>query len=302
MKGWNRIAAVMIAVLLGVNGKAHAFTGAGELQICRAEVSLPEASGTLVTKNDRAVIDYSNTGDGYVMINHTAAAGGRLKAQVTGPVTTYTYNLTPGVWETFPLSDGNGGYKVTILENVVDNKYAMVISGSFQVSLKSEFEPFLHSNQYVNYATAAGTIAKAEELAGSASGTLGKVEKIYNYVIGNVTYDKQKAASVKSGYLPVLDSVLSSKKGICFDYAALMAGMLRSQGIPCKLVVGYAGKAYHAWISVWTEEDGWIDSIIYFDGSAWHRMDPTFASASGSSDSIMEYIGDGSNYSVKYLY
>ena len=25
------------------------------------------------------------------------------------------------------------------------------------------------------------------------------------------------------------------KKGICFDYAALMTGMLRSQGIPCKL-------------------------------------------------------------------
>ena len=33
-----------------------------------------------------------------------------------------------------------------------------------------------------------------------------------------------------------------------------MTGMLRSQGIPSKLVVGYAGTAYHAWISVWTEE------------------------------------------------
>ena len=100
----------------------------------------------------------------------------------------------------------------------------------------------------------------------------------------------------------MLDTVLEKKKGICFDYAALMTGMLRSQGIPCKLVVGYAGSAYHAWISVWTEETGWLESTIYFDGQSWQRMDPTFASTGGQSAAIMKYIGDGKNYSVKYLY
>ena len=96
--------------------------------------------------------------------------------------------------------------------------------------------------------------------------------------------------------------MLSAKKGICFDYAALMAGMLRSQNVPCKLVVGYAGTAYHAWINVWTEESGWIDGAIFFDGSSWQRMDPTFASSAGRSDWIMKYIGDGENYTAKYLY
>ena len=95
---------------------------------------------------------------------------------------------------------------------------------------------------------------------------------------------------------------LKEKTGICFDYAALMAGMLRSQGVPCQLVVGYAGKAYHAWINVWSEEKGWIDGVIYFDGESWQRMDPTFASSADRSDSIMKYIGDGKNYTVKYLY
>ena len=71
------------------------------------------------------------------------------------------------------------------------------------------------------------------------------MEIIYNYVVNNFTYDKQQAATVKSGYLPVLDNVLAAKKGICFDYAGLMTGMLRSLGVPCKLVVGYAGTAYH---------------------------------------------------------
>ena len=128
------------------------------------------------------------------------------------------------------------------------------------------------------------------------------MEKIYDYVVNTLTYDAKKAASVQSGYLPVLDDVLAAKTGICFDYASLMVGMLRSQGVPCKLVVGYAGTAYHAWINVWTEETGWIDGVIFFNGSEWQRMDPTFASSGKGSEAIMKYIGDGSHYTTKYLY
>ena len=128
------------------------------------------------------------------------------------------------------------------------------------------------------------------------------MQAVYEYVVKNITYGKQLASSVQSGYLPVLYTVLAKKTGICFDYAALMAGMLRSQGIPCKLVVGYAGTAYHAWISVWTAENGWVEGVIYFDGATWQRMDPTFASSGKQSDAIMKYIGDGKNYTAKYLY
>ena len=134
------------------------------------------------------------------------------------------------------------------------------------------------------------------------SDTLEKVEVVYNFVVGNFSYDSELARNVKSGYVPVLDDVLASYRGICFDYAAVMTAMLRSQGIPCKLVVGYAGEAYHAWISVWTEEEGWIDEAIFFDGTTWHRMDPTFASTGRNDPSIMKYIGDGSNYQEKYFY
>ena len=131
---------------------------------------------------------------------------------------------------------------------------------------------------------------------------LQKVEAIYDYVVQTLHYDRELAATVQSGYLPVLDQVLARKKGICFDYAALMTGMLRSQGIPCKMVFGYAGTAYHAWISVWTEENGWVDGAIFFNGTTWQRMDPTFASSGKRSASIMKYIGDGTNYKEKYLY
>ena len=253
-------------------------------------------------KSDKAVIDYTDTMDGYVQAQFTASTQKRLKAQVKGPTTTYTYNMTAGKMETFPLSDGNGKYQVTVYENTTGNKYAVVSSVTFDVALKDEFAPFLHSNQYVDYAVAPKTIAKAAELTKDVADPLKKVEKVYDYVVKNMTYDKQKAAVVTSGYLPALDNVLEAKKGICFDYASLMTGMLRSQGVPCKLVVGYAGSAYHAWINVWTEETGWVDGVIYFDGHAWHRMDPTFASSGKQSDAIMKYIGDGKNYTAKYLY
>ena len=263
---------------------------------------MPVASGTLTVNTGRAVIDYSNTKDGYVMVNFTGTTATRIKVRVTGPTTVYDYDLPVQTWVTFPLSDGNGAYSLMVLENTTAKKYAKVASASFQVTLADEFAPFLRPNQYVNYSAAPNTLAEASKIVGSETDALKKVELIYSYVVKNLTYDKQKAATVQSGYLPVLDTVLAEKKGICFDYASLMAGMLRSQGVPCKLVVGYAGKAYHAWISVWTAETGWIEGAIYFDGSVWHRMDPTFASSSKSSKSIMQYIGDGSNYTTKYLY
>lgn len=262
----------------------------------------PTAAGTAVKTGGGAEIDYSNVQDGYVMVRFPKSSSKRLRVQVIGPATTYTYDLPTGSWSTFALSDGNGDYKVTALQNTTGKKYAVLASASFQVTLKDEFAPFLRPNQYVNYENAPNTIAKAKELTQNISSPLDKVGAVYNYVVGSLSYDNAKAATVRSGYLPDLDNVLASNKGICFDYAALMAGMLRSQGIPCKLVVGYAGNVYHAWVSVWTEQTGWIDGVIFFDGTVWQRMDPTFASSGNSSEAIMEYIGDGKNYTVKYLY
>ena len=261
-----------------------------------------EASGVLTYENEEAIIDYSNTKDGYVMIKYLGETDQKLKARLYGPTTTYTYTLHQGQWETFPLSDGNGSYDVTVYCGTGGSRYATMLTVDIYVELEDEFAPFLRPNQYVDYMVAPNAIAKAEELVADVPETLAKVAVIYDYVVDNFVYDDYKAATVKSGYLPVLDVVLAEQKGICFDYASLMAGMLRSQGIPCKLIVGYAGSAYHAWISVWTEEFGWIDGAIYFDGTTWHRMDPTFASSAQRSDYVMDFIANDNNYSTKYLY
>lgn len=304
MRAWKkRLPALLAAgLVLASCGTAVASTAA-EATAQEVVLLLPEASGTAVKANKKAEIDYSNAADGYVMVRYTAQTDKRLKVQVKSSGTTYTYNLAAdGQWDTFPLSQGDGSYQTAVYENVSGTKYSLVLSATFKVALKDQFAPFLRPNQYVDYAPAEKTVAKAAELTEGKTDNLEKVKAVYDYVVGTLKYDYNLAATVQSGYLPVLDTVLEKQTGICFDYAALMTGMLRSQGVPCKLVVGYAGTIYHAWISVYSEKTGWVEGVVYFDGAAWKRMDPTFASTGRQSSSIMDYIRNDENYVVKYLY
>lgn len=123
---------------------------------------------------------------------------------------------------------------------------------------------------------------------------------IYNYVVRNLTYDYDLADNVEAGYLPDVDATLKSKKGICFDYAALTTAMLRARDIPCKLQIGYAGTVKHAWITVYIRSKGWVDKGVEFSGDSWSRMDPTFDSNSQDEETIQQYIGEDDNYSVQF--
>ena len=266
-----------------------------------SDVRTPVASGSVTYGNGRATIDASNTSNGYVMIKYTGGQS-RIKIQIAKS-TTYTYDLNArNTYEVFPFTEGNGTYSIKIFENVSGNQYAQVMSQNISVSLADEFAPFLTPNQYVNFSNGSAAVNKGAELAASAADEIGVVTNVYNYVINNITYDTAKAASVQSGYLPNVDQVLAQKTGICFDYAALMTAMLRSQDITTKLVIGYSGGLYHAWVNVYIDNIGWVDNFIYFDGHNWSLMDPTFASSGGQSESIKQYIGNGSNYQAKYTY
>ena len=186
---------------------------------------------------DRVKLDVSCLAEGYVAVS--AVSDMRLKFQVVKDETTYNYDLpsdgTPGI---FPLQGGNGSYRFRVMENVVDKKYSELYSFTCDVVMQDEFQPFLRPSTYINYNRDSACVRKAAELAAAASDELGLVSAVYNYVCGQVTYDREKAASVKSGYLPVPDETMTSGKGICFDYAALAGAMLRSQGIPTKMIFG----------------------------------------------------------------
>ena len=169
------------------------------------------------------------------------------------------------------------------------------------VELTNDFLPFLYPNQYVNFSQDSKAVSLAAQLTSGLTSDVEALTAIYEYVTANITYDNEKAATVSGNYLPDIDETLSTKKGICFDYASLMSAMLRSQRIPTKLDVGYSGEVYHAWISCYVDEVGWVDGIIKFDGRHWSLMDPTLA-ASNSAANVKKYVGDGSNYTTKYTY
>ena len=262
---------------------------------------LPQASGAVVYGNDTISIDASNTGEGYVMVRY-AGASEQVRLQITTPGgILYTYALAIGQYETFPLTGGSGSYHMEILEHAYDDMYALAFSQDIEVALNDEFKPFLYPNQYAWYTQESQAVQYGIQLSEKSSDDLSYVENVYHYIIENVTYDKEKAENVQPNYLPNIDETMSTGKGICFDYASLMTAMLRSQGIPTKLEIGYSGEAYHAWISVYLKEAGWVDNIIEFDGTNWTLMDPTLG-ASNNKKSVEKYIGDGSNYVVKYSY
>ena len=69
-----------------------------------------------------------------------------------------------------------------------------------------------------------------------------------------------------------LGEVLEQKRGVCQDYAHLMVGCLRAQGLAARYVSGYietlpppgqeklvGADASHAWCAVYVPDLGWID-------------------------------------------
>lgn len=256
------------------------------------------ADGTETYGNDSVTIDTSHKEEGYIMVSYTGASP-KVKFQLTGPnEVTYTYNLHSG-YETFPLTAGSGNYNMGVFENIEGTTYSTLFTQSMEVSLTDELKPFLYANQYVDFSADSATAEVGEELAYTANADLEVVENVYNYIISNFTYDYDKAKTVPKGYLPVVDEILKSKTGICFDYAAVMATMLRTQNIPTRLEVGYMLEEYHAWISIYIEDHGWINGIIEFDGTEWKLMDPTFAS---SSRKPKDFIMETDKYTTKYVY
>ena len=257
-----------------------------------------QADGTVTYGSEGVTIDASHMSEGYIMVSYTGT-NEKVKLQITGPdEVVYTYDLH-GDYETFPLTAGSGSYTVGVFENIEGTSYSTLFTQTIDVKIDDEFGPYLYANQYVNFNGDSKVVEKAEELSKPCNDDLEVIEQVYNYMISNFTYDYDKAESVQSGYLPDVDEVFEAQTGICFDYAAVMATMLRSQRIPTRLEVGYAGDVYHAWISTYIEEQGWVNGIIQFDGKNWELMDPTFASTSSKPE---DFITNTDEYITKFVY
>lgn len=242
--------------------------------------------------NEYAQVDLSLLDRGVIRVRYTGGGETRVKVQITREGgQDYNYDLADdGDWESFTLTEGEGAYTLRVLENQSEDRYKPVFDCALSLKLSDPAAPFLQSNQFVSFTADSAAAALAAQLTGELETEEEKIGAVFDYVVDTLTYDPERAAAVEPGYLPDLDDILERGKGICFDYAALMTAMLRSQGVACKLAVGWAGKEYHAWVEV---PDG---------TGGWRHMDPTFFSGGREDPKIQAFISDSGNYTVRYYY
>ena len=240
------------------------------------KVLIPETPGTVVYSGEGVTIDASNVDDGYVAVKCESKSN-KVKTQVMLGEHSYNYDLaTDNEYDIYPLQMGNGTYKVRVLENAGGTSYTPLYQAEFDVNMSDTNRVFVYPSQYVWYTNETSAVVKSQELCANLSSDADKVDVIYDWVVDNMSYDKELAANVESGYIPDLEEVMKSKKGICFDYCALFSAMLRAQGIPTKLVVGKVQpeNITHSWSQVYVDGKWkWMDTTM--DGTGHKESDYT---------------------------
>lgn len=271
------------------------------------DMAIPTSPGTDCEVNEKGVIDFSNASFGYVSAKYTGSVS-KIKFRITVGGKDYDYDLTPNKTEYFPLSEGSGNYTVTIFENTSGTKYTRAVERkNFPVSISNSLSPFLYPNQYSTYNSSSACVYKAAEVCAGKTGDIEKIAAVFTWITDNVSYDYALADSVKAGstktYVPNPDKTYNSRKGICFDYASLMCAMLRSQGIPTRLVKGNASPdIWHAWNEVYTAETGWITPELLFKNAGYNLADSTFYASASDKAKIASYISNSGNYTPAYYY
>ena len=255
--------------------------------VCGAALALnpsganwPASPGSSLKKNGKLQVDAEHLSDGYFLASLQQKNSRRRKLRVIKGQETLTYNLNgDGAFEVFPLQLGDGKYEIQLYENVSGKKYSSAGKITVNVKLSNKEAPFYFPNQYVNYKKTTEAVAKAEELCKGKSAEE-KYKTVCDFMGSYFAYDYIKALNIQAGVLPDIDGCYKGRKGICQDLSAVMCCMLRTQGLPARLMIGYADKAYHAWV------------VVYIGGRE-HFFDPTLA---------VNGIGKVKTYTVERYY
>ncbi len=277
-------------------------TAATPAPVVIPEVRTVSSPGTEVFTCGSGSIDYSNAAEGYISVTYTGGSDSAKLRMICGKQT-YDHDIALGKADYFPLSCGSGSYTLQLYEHAEGKMYSLLIDKTVKLNVASETEMFLLPNHYVKFDKGSAAVAKSAELCAGKSGTVEKLAAVFTWLTDNVTYDKELAKTVRSGYCPDPDRTLAAKKGICFDYASLLCAMMRAQGVPTRLAVGYAATdIYHAWNEVYTEETGWITPQLLLKSKGYNIVDATFYASAADKDKISDYISNAGNYSAIYYY
>lgn len=235
-------------------------------------------------------IDDNKNGTVTVTYNNANKSKIAVTVKKDGSNTQYNYFLNGGAIDTeIPLTAGNGTYKVSVLKNIEASRYSPLSSEEVQLSLSDEKSAYLTSNQMISWTSKNEAVKKANSLCEKYKSQYSKIKVIYKYLVTNYHYDYEKYYQNSSGnlsyYTPNVDETFNSKKGICYDMAALTAAMMRSVGLQTKMVTGYPktayynGSQYHAWNKVyakkyrkWVVIDVTCDMCLYEQGVKYNKL------------------------------
>lgn len=111
------------------------------------------------------------------------------------------------------------------------------------------------------------TATLAREIAGAKTNALSQPRRVYDYVTGKMTYD-----AAKQSWKGSTEHALVCSIGNCNDIHALFLSLVRSLGIPSRLVLGQALEpsppgeeacdlcGYHCWAEFFVSGPGWISA------------------------------------------
>lgn len=236
-------------------------------------------------------LNKSKIADGIITVQYTGSFNKKIKLTVEKNNERYVYNITNENPINIPLQLGDGTYKITVYKHLDSTNYQPLATESVDANNISSVKLFTYSIPNIYFDKTLLSIKNYDEVLGQEVAN-DKIKKLYGDVINFYTYDYDKAKKVVSTeYVPFIDDMYSSKKGICYDYSVLMAGVLRSQGIPTKLVMGYAPeiKAYHAW------------NQIYMNGK-WVTVDTTYDASKVQLGKSTSFEKDSKKFKVIKIY
>lgn len=224
----------------------------------------PSADGTKVEKDGSLTVDASHADEGYLMVKGPQTSK-RLKLRVKIGEQTFDYDLNGDAeYEVIPLQVGSGKYTCTLYKNASGKKYAQEGKVTITANMPDENSVFLYPNQYVSYTQDTPAVVKAEELCQGLDTQRERYEAIAQYITSNFAYDFVKMVTVQAGEMPDIDGCFEKRMGICQDLSAMCVCMLRSEGVPAKLMIGTLGNGtYHAWVVAIVDEQE-----ILFDPTA----------------------------------
>jgi transglutaminase-like putative cysteine protease len=163
-----------------------------------------------------------------------------------------------------------------------------------EAAFREELETATHfpAERFPRLAEVAAGVLEQSQLTDGKS--FDKAVSLWRHFLapGQYQYSLNLNMSADEAIDPIEDFVANSRAGNCEYFASALAMMLRSQGIPARLVRGYksgtfntVGRYYlvqerdaHSWVEAWMPTDviPLTDLAgVPSEGGAWYRFDPT---------------------------